>query len=455
MATPFYPFEVRPPAVPPIAWKREWPIINFNPVLSKNGQAVVETLNRWNPKVSPIIITELLRLAHLAGYVGDDEYYIPSDGSPVGHVCKVADPKLVRLVDLLNLRTSPRHRLEPSHWMTVTNFFLGSITDILSEFTADDLAECKYGVFRIESLYSLPDLQQVNYEEFLKLLAINLRERKQVFGPNFKFVSKSGGIPIDDDLERQIYEPYGPHRKLGDVTFRNREHHVFLRLSPGIGGSCLGTKAVLTVNDPYSNFFMVGVQMVRGSDGEIHPAVTEIQMMPLQLDKTFQYQDRFLEEHEQPEREMRLKLQQVISNDLLHGDIAYTLVTAFAVVFEGRGASKLLGIKGEQSRWLVYHDHAGGKQRCKKAYDEKFRDLGWKENGRYWEFELSNIPEAIQRALKFRLISHDGLCMVVEAIRDMFPHLVPEISSSKECADLLCIFRDERERRRRLLLDVH
>ena len=231
----------------------------------------------------------------------------------------------------------------------------------------------------------------------------------------------------------------------------------------------MGIKMVITVDDPQTNLFMVGWQMQASGDG-FYPAVSEIQVMPLQLDANLTFRERFLKYDETPGRNQLSQLQQEISQQLLGGgDIFNTLVAAISTLYQTRNISKILGSKGKTVKWLCYHAQEvldSGETasdvicRAQRMYDTRFGNLGWSENGSFWEHHFDCHDDMLYRALSYRkvdqgrvqplsiidlhgesretkvtlqryapLVSEDGLTTVVELLRDMCPQAIPEASA--------------------------
>lgn len=465
MASRFYPFKD-----PVVLWKRGWPMINFQAELSEKGRHMAEALHGWHRRVPRQIVEELMRVCHAAGYVGGDVYQIPYDGSTITQVCTPNAAGKICLCDLEALRAKPHHREDVSTFLETMSIFLGGAADLFGEFNEDLLTECKYGILRVESLYSLPHLGNMNLDQFLALIHANMKEKKLLFGDDFSLVHQSGGIPVDDDPERCIYQPAGFHRKIGTVRLGDDAKDVYLAIRPGIGGACMGIKTVITVDDPRTNLFMVGWQMQLGGDGNYHPAVSEIQVMPLQLDRDLVYQEHFLGYEEIPQRNKLSLIQQEISQQLLGGgDVFNTMVSAITTLYQSRGTPKVLGAKGKMIKWLCFHaqevlDNGGTVKdvvsRANRMYDHRFNSLGWSENGSFWEhhLDLDGHRNMLYRALSYRkvdqgqiepvrivdsqgemrdtkvtlqrftpLVAADGLARLVELMRDMLPaEVIPE-----------------------------
>ena len=475
----FYPFKD-----PVVLWKRGWPMINFSAELSEKGRYMARALHSWHRRVPMQVIEELMRICHAAGYMGSDVYEIPYDGSTITQVCTPNAAGKICLCDLEALRTKPCNRQEVSMFLETMSVFFGGACDLFCKFDEKILEECKYGILRVESLYSLPHLENMNLDQFLALIYANMKEKRLLFGDDFSLVHQCGGIPVDDDPERCIYQPAGFHRKLGMIRIGEDVKDVYLAIRPGIGGACLGIKAVITVDDPRTNLFMVGWQMQLGGDGNYHPAVSEIQVMPLQLDRDLVFREHFLSYDEIPQRNKLSLIQQEISQQLLGGgDVFNTMVSAITTLYQSRGIAKMLGAKGKMIKWLCFHaqevlDNGGTVNdvvsSARRMYDQRFKSLGWSENGSFWEHHLNDHQHMLYRALSYRkvdqgqiepvrvidsqgemrdtkvtlqrfmpLVSVDGLARVVELMRDMLPSaVIPEAGEAD--LQLLPVYRHVR-----------
>jgi hypothetical protein len=422
---------------PVVNWVRGWPAISFEPEFSKEGNQIADIIHAgcYAKRVPVEVVKELVKIAYATGLVaGSDGHRIGYDGSCIAQIapeCAGRNGDGIFLADLDRLR-SQKPASVPELVTQSVKFFQrnGDLFSGFSGCNGDFSKKFKYGVFRMESLYSIPPgFREMGLEDFFRFVAINLWERKELFGENFVEVHRSSTIPKDDDPERCLFETFGHWEQLEGVLDTQQWGKVplFCRIAPSYGECCLGWELAITVTDPRSNLFTVGVNMVWDSvRHQFVPIINKIQTMVLHLDKCLRYWGQeMLSDDELLSRKLFLELQGEI-NKFLGGDLFYTMIAAIVSFYRLREYPAIKGICGRDNLWLKYHAKevlakkgvAAAEQvrkRSEEIYDKKFAHLGFARTHGCWELPQESYAKFLRRALvPYQLAQNEIIRVEVE-----------------------------------------
>lgn len=441
-----------------VSWRRGFPVIMYDwSALPEWATGFIHGISFMTGACSETVF-ELLAICLATGLIewdGMADYDGSSISGVAGHLEGIeGEASVVRLSDLDSVRAARKTGVQEAFWRI--RLFFSRNPDLFPSGSGG----LPYGIFRMDSLFSLVGLGDMDLDGYLSYLENNLRMKRYVMGRSFLSSHRSSPVPVDDIRVRDTFVYEGPYRKLGDARIRIRQTAadipVYLCFGSGTGEAHMGLGLRIAVGHPMASAFNVGVDFIPGPYGGLCPRIVQIQRSVMNLGASLEYRPGPLSHSELPSSNAMTAVQREISRQLLGGgDVFFSLIMALAAFFRDRGCSHIMGISGSDSRWLTCHD-------CRSEalwdnYGKRFRILGMKAVGGLSRASLNGGYFPMLR----RAMSHDGigpdnrpcarvtdvgLARMVEAMYEMTPHFSAESGSGKDLVDHVFLMEEVRYR---------